>query len=81
MGDYRLKRSIDTEINLSWFEIAQAFWCLDDHEQAQFFNELARISSRHNLLMQLTFVSASKELSDEGREVMATIGEYAKKPQ
>jgi hypothetical protein len=61
-------------IPLSGAEIADLFWDLDAHEQAEFFNHLAR---QDRLVFQLQAVTDCETLSSAGRTVMARIGEYS----
>ena len=63
-------------IYLSGAEIADLFWDLDDHEQAEFFNQLAK---KDRLALQLQAVTDSENLTIAGRVVMNRIGEYSNK--
>jgi hypothetical protein len=63
-------------IPLSGAEIADLFWDLDDHEQAEFFNQLAK---KDRLALQLQAVTDSENLTIAGRVVMNRIGEYSNK--
>lgn len=55
-------------------EIAEAFWCLDAEQQAEFFDRLAKISGA-NLCRQLAYVS--DHLTPDAKLAMRTIGDYA----
>ena len=57
--------------------IADAFWQLDDTEQARFYNHLANVASDWNLSMQMQYITDNKELTYGGRRVMAKIGDYS----
>jgi len=76
-----MKRTIPIEIKLTPKEIAQGFSDLCEDGQAEFFNELAAITSKWNspFCFQLQAVTDSEILTDEGRKIMATIGKYSLK--
>lgn len=71
-----LKKTIphEVEIPLSGANIAELFWELDEHAQADFFN---RLSEEDRLVFQLQAVTDTETLTDAGRVVMARIGEYS----
>jgi hypothetical protein len=62
------------EIPLSGVEIADLFWQLDQHGQAEFFN---RLGSYPRLAFQLQAVTNSARLSEDGSFAMSKIGEYS----
>lgn len=72
------------EIKLNTKDIAQ-LWCdLDNHEQSEFFNHVAEIvktwdggSPEYLFNNQMCDLSNSQFLTDEGRKIMAAIGEFA----
>jgi len=57
--------------------IAEAFWELDDTQQAKFYNHLADLASEWNLSMQMQYITDNKELTLGGRRVMGKIGDYS----
>ena len=71
-----LKKTIphEVEIPLSGNDVADLFWELDEHAQADFFN---RIGQKDRLVFQLQAVTDSGDLNYEGRNAMARIGEYS----
>ena len=69
-----MKRTIDLE--LTYEEVADAFWSLDSERQAMFFNHLAK-NRQFDLAMQLEYIRQENLLNSDARELMKTIGEYA----
>ena len=71
-----LKKTIphEVEIPLSGNDVADLFWGLDEHAQADFFN---RLGQKDRLVFQLQAVTDSGDLSYEGRTAMDRIGEYS----
>ena len=71
-----LKRTIphEVEIPLSGAEIADLFWELDEHAQADFFN---RLCGKDRLVLQLQAVMDAENLTNEWRTVMSRINEYS----
>jgi len=71
-----LSRTIpqEVEILLSGSEVAELFWDLDDHDQAEFFNYIGRLNC---LPFQLQAVTDCGTLMPEGRAAMAKFGEYS----
>lgn len=71
-----LKKTIphEVEIALTGSGIADLFWDLDEHAQADFFN---RLGFHDRLVFQLQAITDSDRLNAEGRAVMSRIGEYA----
>lgn len=71
-----LKRTIQHEVSipLSGADIADLFWELDAHAQADFFN---RLCGKDRLVFQLQAVTDAENLTSDGRTVMARIGEYS----
>jgi hypothetical protein len=57
--------------------VAEAFWNLDDTEQAKFYNHLALLADDWALSMQMQYLTDNKELSYAGRRVMSKIGDYS----
>jgi len=74
-----ITRKIDVEFNISPHEIAREFCGLDADGQARFFNSIAAIAIdwKHPFETQLTQITHSRQLTDEGRGIMRQIGEYA----
>jgi len=71
-------RIIDVEVTPNPYELAEAFWAMDEHEQATFFHHLGVISE-DRLAAQLEAISQSVNLSYAGRPTMEMIGEYSTK--
>ena len=62
--------------------IENEMWCdLNAWEQAKFFNEVYKITKKWDGLFvdQLQYVTDSKALTTEGREIMEHIGNYSEK--
>jgi hypothetical protein len=83
VGEEMSKRNIScyvsVEIHPSADELAEVFCAMDDEEQAGFFNRIAEITKAWEapFCFQLNAISESKHLNDDGRKIMAQIGEYA----
>jgi hypothetical protein len=56
--------------------IAEAFWELDQSEQARFFNHLDKIAD-YRFPFQLQSITDDHGLTLAGRRVMQSIGEYS----
>ena len=71
-----LKKTIphEVEIPLSGNDVADLFWELDEHAQADFFN---RLGQKDRLVFQLQAVTDCDDLNYEGRTAMSRIGEYS----
>jgi len=69
-------RQIDVTLNMTPVEAAEEFWFNNHEWQSKFFNRLGLLS-KHNLCMQLQWVTDCGLLTYEGRNAMQTIGEYA----
>ncbi len=70
--------NITVPVLLTPEQIAE-FWCeLDSHDQARFFNEVARRSADWGapFPFQVQAIIDSKELTIEGRSVMQDFGDY-----
>ena len=76
-----IQRKTTIDVTLTPDELAAEFAAMGDEQQAMFFNELAVITSKWNrpICFQLQYVTDHPALTDEGRRVMAQIGEYAAK--
>jgi len=74
-----IKRNVDLEFNLNPQELAEEFCNMGDNEQAIFFNEIANISDKWDkqFCFQLQAITNSKELTNEGRAIMESIGNYS----
>ena len=74
-----IHRTVEMQFQFEVGELAREFSLFDSDQQAVFFSELAKISDdwRSAFAFQLQSVSESKKLTDAGRRLMATIGEYA----
>jgi hypothetical protein len=62
-------RELDTET------IAEAFWELDQSEQARFFNHLYKIAD-YKFPFRHQYITDDHGLTMQGRRVMQHIGEY-----
>lgn len=73
-----VKVVIKHDLKLTPKELAREFWDMSSLHQAQFFNELSEICgvTSATLNMQMQFLVNEKVLTDKGRQVMRTIGEY-----
>lgn len=71
-----IKRAMDISITPTPDELAEVFWSMNSGQQAEFFNLLGEISD-NRLCFQLQCVTDDLCLSQTGRRVMQTIGEYA----
>ena len=76
MANRDLKVTVDVDVHVSAYELAEIFWAMDAEEQAGFFHRLGEVSE-HMLPFQLQSVTDSKYSTPLGRHVMASIGEYA----
>lgn len=56
--------------------VAEAFWDLRPNEQARFYNHIGHLAD-DQLPSLLEGIITDQQLTHKGREVMATIGEYA----
>jgi len=68
----------EVEIPLTGTDIAELFWSLDEHAQAEFFNHLGTMKL---LCMQLHALTVCDEPTDTGRHAMQRIGEYSRKEE
>lgn len=80
-----IKRNIEISVQMDGQQIADAFWQLNETEQASFFNKLWDLAAEnvggfYNFQMQMQYVTDNGGLNHRGREVMKTIGEYSEKP-
>jgi hypothetical protein len=64
----------EVEIPMSGNDVADLFWDLDEHAQADFFN---RLGQKDRLVFRLQAVTDSGDLNFEGRTAMYRIGEYS----
>ena len=76
----KILRKIDVDIELSPEDIADCFCDLHNDEQALFFNHIADVVAvwDSNFCFQLQSIINSKALTNSGKAVMHTIGEYGK---
>jgi len=76
-----IERKITVGIELTPEELAFSFCNMGDNNQADFFNEVARITAKWErpFCFQLQYITDSERLTDEGREVMVSIGAYGEK--
>lgn len=75
-----ITRTYTNTIELTPEELAFEFCRMDDGEQAKFFNEVARLTKEWDrpFCFQLQNIIENKELTNEGRYIMESIGEYGK---
>jgi len=71
-----IKQWVEASINLSSYELAEAFWEMDEEEQAGFFHRLSEVSEGR-LAIQLQSITDSEHTTTQGRAVMASIGAYS----
>jgi len=62
-------------------QAAEIFCNMGAGEQAEFFNEIDRLSRSWTgpFAMQMQYVTDTDELTDNGRSIMKTIGDYSTK--
>lgn len=62
-------------------ELACEFSQMNDSQQAVFFNEIARLTEKWEMdfCFQLQHLTDNKSLTNQGRQIMKQIGEYAEK--
>lgn len=76
-----IKRTQELEVILTPEELAAEFCNMDDKEQAKFFNEIGNIVQNtwtSPFVFQLQAVIDSEHLTDDGRYVMQSVGEYGR---
>lgn len=70
--------TIKHKFKLTPAELVKEFWDMNMDEQAEFFNQIAKLDSVYGkpvLSVTLGAIKISKRLTDEGREIMKKIGE------
>lgn len=72
----RIGKQVFVEFTPSANEMAQMFWGEMSDYQAEFFNELGKLSG-NRLCFQLQHVTDEEGLTNEGRRAMRQIGDYA----
>ena len=74
-----IQRNIKVPIFPTPEELAQEFCASCETQQAQFFNEVARITNKWESLFcfQLQAIVDSDILTDDARLIMSDIGDYA----
>jgi hypothetical protein len=77
----KFTKQIEAEIHLSPLDLAELFAGMMSDDQATFLSHVAHLSDQWEglLVMQLQYISDSKNLTDKGRELMRLIGDYAEK--
>lgn len=81
MIDYaKLKIVLNNDIKISPKSLAIEFCDMDGDEMAEFFNEIKKQTQKwaRQFCFQAQFINDSDLLDEGGREIMATIGEYAR---
>ena len=75
---YTAKRTVISEIRLTPLELARTFCDYGQDEQAEFFNYLEQITNDWDrpFCFQLQAIIDSRKITEGGRRVMRTIGEY-----
>jgi len=81
MSGNKISRTIDVDLALTPEELADAFWGMNDTEQARFFNTVGVIAQTEftDFSMQLAAVTSNDILLGTGRRAMELIGEYSSK--
>jgi hypothetical protein len=77
-----MKRSFDIEITPTPEELAEAFENMSGTEQAAFFSRIGSLVGKWSVpfAMQAQYITDSDALTDQGRAIMRTLGEYAERP-
>jgi len=78
---HRIERKVTVECEIDELDVAEAFCNLDGDQQARFFNVVARLVHeewKEPFAMKLEYMTQSKYLSREGRNIMRDIGDYHK---
>lgn len=75
-----IQRKVTINIDPTPDELAFGFAIMSQDEQAQFFSELAKITTHWEspFCFQLQSIIESDKLTNDGRRLMETIGEYGK---
>lgn len=68
--------TIKHRFSVSPKEMAQEFWDMGMDEQADFFNELSKISKKYNLAfnIQIQALRNSGKLTEDGKKIMMSLG-------
>jgi hypothetical protein len=76
-----ITKEVEVDFCLSPEDLAEAFAGMISDDQATFLSHVAHLSDQWEglLVMQLQYISDSKNLTDKGRKLMELIGEYAEK--
>jgi len=77
-----LQRKIEMMLNIELKpdELARCFWAMTSGEQCEFFNTLGALPDSHfDFCMQLQAVTDCNKLNRDGRDAMASIGEYSER--
>lgn len=74
-----IKRNVEVDIHLTPKELAFVFCAGFSDEQAEFFNEVAKITKtwKAPFVFQLQSITDEDCLTDEARNVMLEIGRYS----
>ena len=75
-----IKRTTETELAITPVETAEIIWSMNDDEQVEMLNHLAKIAGHLNCF-QLQCVTDNEALTTEARMLMAQIGNYSEKAQ
>lgn len=75
----KLKQNTEVEIDISPEMVAELFCSMDCAEQAAFFNRIAedvKTWPSCNFDLQLQYVVDTNLLTEDGKQIMRTIGSY-----
>lgn len=78
-GVVMAERNINISVHLTPEELAFDFCNMSDSEQADFFNEVAKITDKWErpFCFQLQWLTDNERLTDDGRRIMRAIGDYS----
>ena len=78
---YEIEKTVTVKVRPTVHDVAKAFCSFDQAQQADFFNDVAKITNKwdHPFVMQLQSITDCELLKPSGREVMEQIGNYALK--
>jgi hypothetical protein len=65
------------EVTLTIEELADKILCLDNEEQAILISTMGQLAESFDFIRQLSSISTSSTLTEEGRNLMRLIGEYS----
>jgi hypothetical protein len=65
------------EVTLTIEELADKILCLDSEEQAILISTMGQLAESFDFVRQLSSISTSSTLTEEGRNLMRLISEYS----